>query len=76
MRDPSFPPRLAPLTEPPMAAAGRVAVLGAGMTGAVCARTLAKAGMTVTLFEMGRGSGGRMPGGHRGKGHSRATLSH
>eukprot|EP00667_Euglena_gracilis_P028627 EG_transcript_36773 len=37
-----------------------VAVLGAGMSGAVCAWALRRAGLAVTVFEMGRGAGGRM----------------
>ncbi|MBA4256327.1 MAG: amine oxidase [Polaromonas sp.] len=38
----------------------RVAVVGAGMAGVACARTLAQAGCHVTLFEKSRGFGGRM----------------
>ena len=38
----------------------RVAVIGAGMAGVACARTLAKAGCHVTLLEKSRGFGGRM----------------
>lgn len=38
----------------------RVAVVGAGMAGVVCARTLMQAGLQVTLFEKSRGFGGRM----------------
>lgn len=41
--------------EPP-----RVAVLGAGMAGMVCARTLSDHGFPVTVFDKGRGPGGRM----------------
>ncbi|BFI24778.1 renalase [Marchantia polymorpha subsp. ruderalis] len=37
-----------------------VAVVGAGVAGCVCASTLAERGIPVTLFEMGRGPGGRM----------------
>ncbi|MGS5087773.1 NAD(P)/FAD-dependent oxidoreductase [Hydrogenophaga sp. A37] len=36
------------------------AVVGAGMAGVVCARTLVQAGHRVTLFEKSRGFGGRM----------------
>lgn len=38
----------------------RVAVIGAGMAGVACARTLAQAGCHVTLVEKSRGFGGRM----------------
>lgn len=38
----------------------RVAVVGAGMAGITCARTLAQAGCAVTVFEKSRGFGGRM----------------
>ena len=37
-----------------------VAVIGAGMSGLVCARTLADHGFAVTVFEKSRGVGGRM----------------
>jgi predicted NAD/FAD-dependent oxidoreductase len=37
-----------------------VAVIGAGMAGVTCARTLVQAGHTVTLFEQGNSLGGRM----------------
>jgi len=37
-----------------------IAVIGAGMAGVSCARTLAQAGHQVTLFEKSRGIGGRM----------------
>ena len=37
-----------------------IAVIGAGMAGVVCARTLVQAGHRVTLFEAGAGVGGRM----------------
>ena len=37
-----------------------VAVIGAGMSGVTCARTLAQAGYSVTLFDKSRGVGGRM----------------
>ena len=36
------------------------AVIGAGMAGVACARTLLQAGHRVTLFEKSRGAGGRM----------------
>ncbi|WP_019905300.1 NAD(P)-binding protein [Methylobacterium sp. 77] len=38
----------------------RVAVLGAGISGAVAARRLIEAGLGVTVFDKGRGIGGRM----------------
>lgn len=38
----------------------RVAVLGAGMAGAVAARRLTQAGFAVTVLDKGRGIGGRM----------------
>ena len=37
-----------------------IAVIGAGIAGMACARTLAQAGHTVTVFEKSRGAGGRM----------------
>ena len=37
-----------------------IAVIGAGMAGVVCARTLVQAGHRVSLFEKSRGFGGRM----------------
>lgn len=37
-----------------------IAVVGAGMAGVVCARTLVQAGQRVTLFEKSQGFGGRM----------------
>lgn len=38
----------------------RIAVIGAGMAGIACARTLMQAGLTVEVFEKSRGAGGRM----------------
>ncbi|KAK7243956.1 hypothetical protein RIF29_38771 [Crotalaria pallida] len=38
----------------------KVAVVGSGISGAVCASTLARNGVSVTLFESARGPGGRM----------------
>ena len=38
----------------------RIAVVGAGIAGIACARTLAQAGHRVTVFEKSRGAGGRM----------------
>ena len=37
-----------------------IAVVGAGMAGIACARTLSRAGHTVTVFEKSAGAGGRM----------------
>lgn len=37
-----------------------IAIIGAGMAGVTCARTLVQAGHTVTLFEKSGGLGGRM----------------
>ncbi len=37
-----------------------IAVVGAGITGIACARTLAQAGHKVTVFEKSHGAGGRM----------------
>ncbi|TSE25097.1 Renalase [Tepidimonas sediminis] len=52
-------PRLAEAPRPP-AAFARVAVIGAGMAGLTAARTLAQAGLEVTLLDKSRGPGGRM----------------
>ena len=38
----------------------KIAIIGAGMAGITAARTLLKAGHTVTVFEKSRGAGGRM----------------
>ncbi|KAF8059634.1 hypothetical protein N665_1227s0010 [Sinapis alba] len=38
----------------------KVAVIGSGISGAVCASTLARNGVSVTIFDSGRGPGGRM----------------
>ncbi|PIN21069.1 Protoporphyrinogen oxidase [Handroanthus impetiginosus] len=40
--------------------ASKVAVIGSGISGAVCASILAKNGVSVTIFETARGPGGRM----------------
>lgn len=37
-----------------------VAVIGAGMAGLSCARSLARAGLSVAIFDKARGAGGRM----------------
>ena len=38
----------------------RVAIIGAGMSGLACARQLTKAGVSVVVFDKGRGIGGRV----------------
>lgn len=38
----------------------KIAIIGSGMSGLACAAGLAKAGLTPTLFDKGRGIGGRM----------------
>lgn len=43
-----------------LSAPRHLAVIGAGMAGIACARTLVQAGHTVQLFEKSRGVGGRM----------------
>lgn len=47
-------------SSPSPAGKPRVAVIGAGIAGLACARTLAQAGCEVTVFEKSRGYGGRM----------------
>ncbi|CAA6657931.1 unnamed protein product [Spirodela intermedia] len=42
------------------AAVAKVAVVGCGISGAVCASLLAGKGISVTVFDSGRGPGGRM----------------
>ena len=44
----------------PPAPSRRIAVIGAGIAGMACARTLMQAGHVVTVFEKSRGAGGRM----------------
>ena len=53
---------MARTTSPPSSrsAARRIAVIGAGIAGLACARTLMQAGHAVTLLEKSRGFGGRM----------------
>lgn len=50
--------RTAPAPHP--APTRHIAVIGAGMAGVACARTLVQAGHRVTLFDKSRGAGGRM----------------
>ena len=38
----------------------QIAVVGAGVAGAFCSKALKKMGAVVTVFEAGRGPGGRM----------------
>lgn len=45
---------------PVMGSAPRVLVIGAGVAGLACARTLADHGLNVTVLEKGRGVGGRL----------------
>lgn len=47
-------------SKPAAARPQHFAVIGAGMAGITCARTLAQAGHQVTVFEKSRGFGGRM----------------
>jgi len=61
---PAAPSKSVPTARPAKKAAGKAplhfAVVGAGMAGVACARTLVQAGHRVTLFEKSRGFGGRM----------------
>jgi len=55
----------------------RVAVVGAGITGLTCARTLADAGVEVVVLEKARGAGGRLSSrrtDHGGFDHGAAVL--
>jgi predicted NAD/FAD-dependent oxidoreductase len=55
------PRKAAPTAKASQAPSGmHFAVIGAGMAGVACARTLLQAGHRVTLFEKSRGFGGRM----------------
>ena len=49
-----------PLIPPAKEPARHFAVVGAGIAGVACARTLVQAGHQVTVFEKSRGAGGRM----------------
>lgn len=57
---PAAKPRKSGTRTPRPAAPLHFAVVGAGMAGVACARTLLQAGHRVTLFEKSRGFGGRM----------------
>lgn len=48
------------LTSPARTSARHFAVIGAGIAGIACARTLVQAGHRVTVFEKSHGAGGRM----------------
>ncbi len=48
------------IRSPESAAPRRIAVVGAGIAGIACARTLVQAGHDVTVFEKSTGAGGRM----------------
>lgn len=54
------PPRTPTRTEALATDARKVAVVGAGLAGIVCARTLSQAGCAVTVFEAEASVGGRM----------------
>lgn len=43
-----------------MSRQGRVAIIGAGITGLTCAQALVRGGMKVRLYDKGRGIGGRL----------------
>src|SRR4051812_28611384 len=54
---PKKPPASPPLSK---GSPRHIAVIGAGIAGIACARTLAQAGHRVSVFEKSRGTGGRM----------------
>ncbi len=62
LRPPATTPTLAPTASVSPVVPGRkhFAVIGAGMAGVACARTLIQAGHQVTLFDKSQGAGGRM----------------
>ena len=55
---------------------GRAAVVGAGMAGLACAARLTAAGMSVVLFDKGRGPGGRMSTRHVDADGHRLSFDH
>ncbi|NNJ26468.1 FAD-dependent oxidoreductase [Alienimonas chondri] len=58
------------VSRPPIEPAPTVAVIGAGIAGLVAARTLSDAGWQVTVFDKGRGVGGRASSRREGEGDS------
>ena len=48
------------ISSKPPSSVRHIAIVGAGIAGIACARTLAQAGHQVTVFEKSRGAGGRM----------------
>jgi len=59
LRRPSAPGATEPAAASPQGTQRHFAVIGAGMAGIVCARTLAQAGHRVTVFEKSSQAGGR-----------------
>ena len=58
-----MPPKSRPTARPALVKAHsqrHIAVVGAGIAGIACARTLMQAGHRVSVFEKSRGTGGRM----------------
>ncbi len=53
-----------------------IAIIGAGMAGFSCAQTLVAAGHKVTLFDKGRGPGGRMATRKTATGSGQASFDH
>lgn len=52
----------------------RIAVIGAGVSGALCAQALAQAGAQVELFDKARGPGGRMATRRHGEGDRKSVV--
>ena len=59
MMNPQRRTEVEPTTRPWQLPMPRVAVVGAGISGLICARTLADHGFPVTVFDKGRSTGGR-----------------